>query len=80
MILTVLGGIVYDIGKEDADGNGPLVPRDNGTTERLWGALGLVHGYEDRDEADTKAGKEAANDECSPVVGAGLEGDAKGEY
>ena len=65
---------------KDTDGDRPLIPRDNGTTKRLRGALRLVHRYEDGDEPDPEASEEAANDEGGPVVGASLEGNTKGEH
>ena len=80
VVLTVLRRVVYDIGEEDTDGDRPLIPRDNGTTKRLRGALRLVHRYEDGDEPDPEASEEAANDEGGPVVGASLEGNTKGEH
>ena len=75
----VLGGVIDDGGKEKADGDGPLVARDDGATDPLGRALGLVHGDEGGDEADAGAREEAADDEGGPVVGAGLEGDAEGK-
>lgn len=79
MVCAVLRGIVDDGSEKKADGDRPLVSGDDGAADPFGGALGLVHGDEGGDEADTETGEEAADDEGGPVGGAGLEGDTEGE-
>ena len=79
MILAILGSVVDDGSEKETDGDRPLVPGDDGTTDPLWRALGLVHGDESRDQTDTETGEETTDDEGCPVVSAGLESDTKRE-
>ena len=79
VILSILGCVVDDRSEEKADGDGPLVAGDDGTTDPFGGALGLVHGDEGGDEADAETGEDTADDERGPLVAAGLESDAGGE-
>ncbi len=76
---AVLGRVVDDGGEEETDGDGPLVPGNDGTTNPLGRALGLVHGDEGRDETDTGTGEDTADDERREIAGTGLEGNTKAE-
>ena len=76
---AVLGGVVNDIGEEDADGDSELVAADDCAADPLGRTLGLVHGYEHGDETDAEAGEEAAGDEGSEVLCASLKGDTQAE-
>ena len=79
MVIAALGTLVDTGGKQETDGDGPLVAGDDGPTDPLGGTLGLVHGDEGRDETDAETGEDTADDEGGEVEGAGLEGDAKAE-
>lgn len=79
MVVAVLGRVVDDGREEETDGDRPLVARDDGATDPLGRALGLVHGDEGGDEADAETGEDTADDEGGPLVAAGLEGDTGGE-
>ena len=79
MIVAVLGGVVDDGCEQKTDGDRPLVAGDDGTTDPLGRALGLVHGDEDGDETDTETSEDTADNEGGPLVAAGLEGDTERE-
>ena len=79
VIGAVLGRVVDDGGEEQADGDRPLVPGHNGTTDPLGRTLGLVHGDEDRDEPDTETGEDTADDEGGKVASTSLEGNTEAE-
>ena len=76
---AVLGGVVNDIGEEDADGDSELVAADDCAADPLGRALRLVHGHERRDEADAKPCEEPTDDERREVVRARLERDPETE-
>ena len=68
VVRAVLGGVVDDGSEQETDGDGPLVAGDDGTTDPLWGTLGLVHGDEGRDETDSSAGEDTADEEGGEVM------------
>jgi hypothetical protein len=43
VIGSVLGGVIEYIGEEDTNSDSKLVETDDGATDPLGGALGLVH-------------------------------------
>jgi hypothetical protein len=43
MIRSVFSGVVEDTREEETDGDSPLVETDDGTTDPLGRALGLIH-------------------------------------
>lgn len=77
--VTVLGCVVDDGRQQETDGDGPLVACDDGTSDPLGGTLGLVHGDEGRDEADTQTSEDTADDKGRYVGGACLESDTEGK-
>ena len=79
VVRAVLGGGVDDRSEEKTDGDGPLVARDDGATDPLGRALGLVHGDHDGDETDTETGEDTTDDEDREGVAASLHGDTETE-
>ena len=79
MVWSVLGRIVQNIGEEETDGNSELVATDDGTTDPLGGALGLIHRDQSRDQTDTDTSKHTTDDEERNASSCGLESDTDGE-
>ena len=79
MIGSVLGSIVENGGEEEPDRNTPLVEADNGTTDPLGRALGLIHWNQGGDHTDTETGPGTADDEGSKRSGGRLNGDTDRE-
>jgi hypothetical protein len=79
VIGSVLGGIVEDIGKEETNCDSKLIEADNGATDPLGGALGLVHWYYSGDQTDTKTSNDTTDDEERDGGCCCLEGDTNGE-
>ena len=79
VVWAVLGRVVDDGGEEETDGDGPLVAGDDGTTDPLGRALGLVHGDEGGDETDTCTGEDTADDERGQVGSTSLECNTEAE-
>ena len=79
MVWSVLGRVVENVGEEDTDGDGPLVATDDGTTDPLGGALGLIHRDQSGDQTDTETSKDTTGDEERKLSGCSLESDTEGE-
>jgi hypothetical protein len=79
VVWSIFGRIVENVGEEEANGNSELVATDDGTTDPLGGALGLIHRDQSGDQTDTEAGKHTTDDEERKVSGCGLESDTDGE-
>jgi hypothetical protein len=79
MIRSVLGSVVENAGEEETDGDSPLVKTDDGSTDPLGGALGLIHWDHCRDQPHAKTGKNSTDDEEGDACCCGLESDTDGE-
>jgi len=79
VIRSVLGGIVENGGEEEPDSNTPLVETDDGTTDPLGSALGLIHWSHGRDHTNTETGPDTTNDEGRKPNCSGLKGDTDRE-
>ena len=79
MVWSIFGRIVENVGEEDTNGNSELVTSDDGTTDPLGGALGLIHRDQSGDQTDTETGKHTTDDEERKFSGCGLESDTEGE-
>jgi len=79
MIGPILGGVVEDIGKEYANGDSPLVKANHGSTNPLWGTLGLVQRDQSGNQTDAEASPDTTNDEEGNGSGSRLHGDTDAE-
>jgi hypothetical protein len=79
VIRSVLGSIVENGGEEEPDSDTPLVEPDDGTTDPLGRALGLIHWNHGGDHTNTETGPGTANDEGSKRSCGGLKGDTDRE-
>ena len=79
VVRAVLGRVVDNGGEEETDRDRPLVARNDGTTDPLGRALGLVHGDEGGDETDTCTGEDTADDERGQVGSTSLECNTEAE-
>lgn len=79
VVSAALSGVVDDGSEEETDGNGPLVARDDGTTDPLGRAFRLVHGDQARDHSDTETGEDTTDDEEGNSLSTHLEGNTEGE-
>lgn len=77
---AVLSRVVDDGSEEETDGDGPLVARDDGTTNPLGRAFGLVHGDQARDHSNTETGEDTTDDEEWDGLSTHLEGNTEGEH
>jgi hypothetical protein len=62
MIGSVLGGVVKNV-EEETNSNSKLVETDDGATDPLRRALGLVHWNQSGDQTDTKIRKDITDEE-----------------
>lgn len=74
-----LSSVDDDSGNEKSPGDSPLVTSDNGSSNVLGSALGLVHGNKARSSSDTKTSKDTSNNEGSKCCSTGLESDSNAE-
>jgi hypothetical protein len=79
VVRSVFRGVVEDIGEEDANSDSPLVETDDGATNPLGGALGLVHWDQSGDQTNANASKNTADDEEREGGRGCLEGDSNRE-
>ena len=79
MIRSVLRGIVENGREEEPDSNTPLVEADDGTTDPLGRALGLIHWNQGGDHTNTETGPDTTNDEGRKSSCGGLKGDTDRE-
>jgi hypothetical protein len=79
MIGSVLSSIVENGREEKPDSNTPLVEADDGTTDPLGRALGLIHWNHGGDHTNTETGPGTANDEGSKRSCDGLKDDTDRE-
>jgi hypothetical protein len=79
VVRSVLRGIVENGGEEEPDSNTPLVEADDGTTDPLGCALGLIHWSYGGDHTNTKTGPDTTNDEERKGSCGGLKGDTDRE-
>ena len=79
MIGSVLGGVVENGREEKPDGDTPLVQADDGTTDPLGRALGLIHRDQGGDHTNTETGPGTTNDEGSKRSCGGLKDDTDRE-
>jgi len=79
VIRSVLGGIVENCGEEEPDSNSPLIGANDGTTNPLGSALGLIHWSYGKDQANTETGPDTTNDEGRKRSCGGLKGDTDRE-
>ena len=74
VIGSVLGSIVENGGEEEPDSDTPLVEADDGTTDPLGSALGLIHRSQGRDHTNTETGPDTTNDKGIKRSCGGLKG------
>ena len=79
MVWSILGRVVDNVGEEETDGNSPLVATDDGTTDPLGGALGLIHRDQSGDQTDTETSKDTTNIEERKRSGCCLDSNTDGE-
>ena len=79
MVWSILGRVVDNVGEEETDGNSPLVATDDGTTDPLGGALGLIHRDQSGDQTDTETSKHTTNIEERKRSGCCLDSNTDGE-
>ena len=79
MVWSVLGRVVENVGEEDTNGNSPLVATDDGTTDPLGRALGLIHRDQSGDQTDTETSKHTTDVEERKGGGCCLDSNADGE-
>ncbi len=79
MIRPVLGGVVEDVGEENANSDSKLVKTNDSSTNPLGGTLGLVHGDQSGDQTDTKTSPDTTNDEEGNGSCGRLHGNTDGE-
>jgi hypothetical protein len=79
VIGSVLGSIVENGREEKPDSNTPLVEADDGTTDPLGRALGLIHWNQGGDQTNAETGPYTTNDERSKGSCGGLKGDTDRE-
>ena len=79
MIRSVLGGVVENTREEETDGDSPLVETDDGTTDPLGGALGLIHRNQSGDQTHAQTSEGTTDDEERNGCCRGLESDSDGE-
>jgi hypothetical protein len=75
----VLRDIVENGGEEDPDSNTPLIEADDGTTDPLGSALGLIHWNYGGDHTNTETGPDTTDDEGRKRSCGGLKGDTDGK-
>jgi hypothetical protein len=79
VIRSVLCGVIANGGEEEPNGDTPLIETDDGTSDPLGGALGLIHWGQGGDQADTETGNDPTNDKKRKRGCRGLESDADRE-
>ena len=79
VIRSVLGGVVENGSEEEPNGNTPLIETDDGTTDPLGGALGLIHRSQGGDQTDTETSNDTTDDKGRKRGCRGLKGDADRE-
>ena len=72
MIGSVLGSIVENGGEEEPNSDTPLIETDNGATDPLGGALGLIHWSQGGDQTDPETGDDTTGDEETELGSRGL--------
>ena len=63
VIRSVLGSVVENTREEETDGDGPLVETDDGTTDPLGRALGLIHWNQSGDQTHAETSEDTTDDE-----------------
>jgi hypothetical protein len=76
---SIFGPIVENVGEENTNGNSELIATDDGTTDPLGRALGLIHRDQSGDQTDAETGKHTTDDEDNKFSGCSLESDTDGE-
>ena len=79
MIRSVLGSVVENTREEETDGDGPLVETDDGTTDPLGRALGLIHRNQSGDQTHADTSEDTADDEERNGCCRSLESNTDGE-
>lgn len=72
MIGSVLGSIVENGGEEEPNSDTPLIETDNGATDPLGGALGLIHWSQGGDQTDPETSDDTTSDEETELSRRGL--------